>query len=442
MQAVLEAHDAKADRTVLEIGVARLVDVVEVEVDHVVQHAHAGADRPLQLLHVEQAGGQIQVRRHVDRRQVAHGDFIRTGIQRDLCAQVRAVHDADVLLRRTQVAGILEGDPGMPGLKQHGQHLPPQLQGRNPLEQFHFAVGAHRLVFDIGLLESLAEFLVQVGHVRRREQRPLAGFHHALHEQIRNPVRRVHVVGAAAVVASVLAQLEEFLNVQMPGLQVRAHRTLALAALIHCHSGVVDHFQERHHALRFAVGALDIGAERAHGGPVVADAAGILLQHRVFLDGFVDAVEVIGHCGQVAAGELRAARAGVEQCRGRAHQIKTRQHVVELDRTRFALAFRLVQCEAHRHAHEKHLRQFDALAFDVQEITVVQDLQTEIGELEVTLCIQRGAKRLHVVMAETLVEEFGLDALLDELRQVGGVTSCHFFLRHFLPKCFEAHRVH
>jgi len=39
------------------------------------------------------------------------------------------MHDAAMLLRRAQVARILEGDPGMPGLEHHGQHTPPQVDG-------------------------------------------------------------------------------------------------------------------------------------------------------------------------------------------------------------------------------------------------------------------------------------------------------------------------
>src|SRR3546814_12792622 len=53
--------------------------------------------------------------------------------------------------------------------------------------------------------------------VRRRKQRPLATFHDPLHGQIRHPVGRVHVVRAATVVARVFAQLEEFLDVEVPG---------------------------------------------------------------------------------------------------------------------------------------------------------------------------------------------------------------------------------
>ena len=122
-------------------------------------------------------------------------------------------------------------------------------------------------------------------------------------------------MGAAAVVAGVLAQLEELLDVEVPGFQVGAHRALALAALVDRHGGVVDHFQERHHALRLAVGALDVGCPARARGPVVAQAAGVLLQHGVFLDRLIDAVEVVGHRGEVAGRQLRVAGAGVEQGR-------------------------------------------------------------------------------------------------------------------------------
>jgi high-affinity iron transporter len=37
------------------------------------------------------------------------------------------VDHAHVLLRRAQVAGILEGDPRVPGLEQHGEHATPEI---------------------------------------------------------------------------------------------------------------------------------------------------------------------------------------------------------------------------------------------------------------------------------------------------------------------------
>ena len=53
VQAILEAHDAQAHRTMLEVGVARLGDGVIVDVDHVVEHAHGGLDGRLELVVVE-----------------------------------------------------------------------------------------------------------------------------------------------------------------------------------------------------------------------------------------------------------------------------------------------------------------------------------------------------------------------------------------------------
>ena len=56
-------------------------------------------------------------------------------------------------------------------------------------------------------------------------------------------------------------------------------------------------------------------------------------------------------------------RAGIEQRRRRAHEVECRKHVVELDRSRFAIDF--VEREAHRDAHEKRLRQLETTAADV-----------------------------------------------------------------------------
>ena len=56
-------------------------------------------------------------------------------------------------------------------------------------------------------------------------------------------------MGAAAIIACVLAQLEEFLDVEMPCLEVSADSALALAALIHRDGGIVGNLEERHNAL-------------------------------------------------------------------------------------------------------------------------------------------------------------------------------------------------
>ena len=63
------------------------------------------------------------MRREVDRTQVAHRDFVIVGIQGYLGAQIGAMHHADVLLRRADIAGILESDPWMAGFKQHADSI-------------------------------------------------------------------------------------------------------------------------------------------------------------------------------------------------------------------------------------------------------------------------------------------------------------------------------
>ena len=244
-----------------------------------------------------------------------------------------------MILRRADIARVFEGDPGMAGLKQHRQHLAPERQCRHGLEQFHLAACGFLFVAHIGFFEGLAEFIVQINRVRRREQGPIRAFHHPAHEQIGNPVRGVHVVRAAAIITSVFAQLEEFFNIQMPGFEIRADRTFALAALVHGHGGIVHDFKERHDALRFAVGAFDIAAERAHWRPVIAETTSKFGQQGVFFQCFVNAVEIIGDGGEVARRQLRAAGTGVKQRGGGRHEIERRQHIVKLNGTRFAVDF-------------------------------------------------------------------------------------------------------
>ena len=233
-------------------------------------------------------------------------------------------------------------------------------------------------------------------------------------------------MGTAAVVPRVLTQVEEFLDVQVPGLKVGADRPLALAPLVDRHGGVVGHLEEGHHALRLAVGALDVRAEGTNAGPVVAQAASKLRQERIVLDGTEDAVEVVGHRGQVAAGELRTQGAGVEQGRSAAHEVEGRQQLVELDRAR--LAVDLVDRQAHRHAHEEDLRQLDTVALVVDEVAVVQSLQAKVGELQIARRIQRLAQALKVIATQLRIEQLVLHTPEDEGTESLAVALPHLGL--------------
>ncbi len=421
VQRVLEAHDAETDRTVLEVGVLRLWHRVVVDVDHVIEHAYGGVHGALQLGGVQLAVDDVV--RQVDRAQVADGDFVLVGVQGDLGAQVRAVHHAHVLLRAAQVARVLEGQPWVAGLEQHGQHLAPQVLGLDDLEQLDLVVLGQGFVVLVALFEGLAGQVVQVRHFRWREQGPLAVIEDALHEQVGDPVGGVHVVGTTTVVAGVLAQLDELFDVHVPGFQVGTDRALALAALVDRHGGVVDHFQERYDALGLAVGALDVRAQCAHRSPVVAQAAGEFRQHGVVVDRAVDARQVVRHGGQVAARQLWTQGPGVEQGRGRSHVVEGRQQVIELDGAVFTLL--LFDRQAHGHAHEEDLWQFETDTVLVDEVTVVQGLQAQVGELLVALVVDRLAQFFQVELGQDRVQQFELDTLGDIGWQGLGVQVGH-----------------
>ncbi len=293
------------DRAVAHVRVPRLRDRVVVHVDHVVEHPYGRTHGLLQTGVVDTVRGDVL--REVDRAQVADRDLVDVRVQGDLGAQVRGVHDTAVLLRRTQVARVLERDPRVAGLEQHGQHAPPQVDGLHPTEDLDVAVVRHLLVRAVLRGELVAERVVQVRHLVRREQRPLAVRAHPADELVRHPVRGVHVMRAAALVTGVLAQVEELLDVDVPRLQVRADRALATASLIHGYGCVVGNLEERHDALRLAVGALDVGADAAHRRPVIAEPAGELAEQRVVADAVEDAGEIVVHGGQEARRELRRA---------------------------------------------------------------------------------------------------------------------------------------
>ena len=97
MQAILERHDAQANRAVLGVGIARLVDCVVVDVNHVVEHTHGNADGALQLRHIQFA--VLEMRAQIDRAEIADRDLFAVGVERDLGTQVGGVHHAHVLLR-------------------------------------------------------------------------------------------------------------------------------------------------------------------------------------------------------------------------------------------------------------------------------------------------------------------------------------------------------
>ncbi len=122
---------------------------------------------------------------------------------------------------------------------------------------------------------------------------------------------------AAGLVAGVVAQLEELLDVRVPRLDVHAGRALAPAALIHGRHRRVERLQPRHDAVGLAVRARDQRPTRAHAVIREADAAArtSTASRRRCTAGRCSSRSSVGRVEQEAARQLLVHRAGVEQRR-------------------------------------------------------------------------------------------------------------------------------
>ena len=222
-----------------------------------------------------------------------------------------------MILGRTEVGRILECDPGMPRLEDHRENLAPDHGGLDPLKKGDLPAISHRLVLGIALLKSASVEIMKIGHIARAEKGPLAVFTDALHEQVGNPVGRVHVVRATAFVTHILAELQKVLDIEMPCFEIGTHRPLSLASLVHGYSRVIGHFEERNDSLALTIGSLDQGACASDICPVITKAPRPLRELGVVADALENVIEVIHHRGQIAGAQLGMERPAVEQRRCR-----------------------------------------------------------------------------------------------------------------------------
>src|SRR5690606_20496578 len=127
----------------------------------------------------------------------------------------------------------------------------------------------HSFVMVVTFFQGAGGGVVQVRHIVVGEQGPVHILKYACHEQIGNPVGGVHVMGTATLIAGVLAQFQEFLDIQVPAFQIGTNRALALAALVHGNGRIVNHLQKGNHALGLAIGAFDVSTQSSYWCPVV-----------------------------------------------------------------------------------------------------------------------------------------------------------------------------
>ena len=270
------------------------------------------------------------------------------------------------------VALVLEVHPAVAGLRQRAHHPAVQLARLDLLVREPGGFGR-----GVGALERLAVQVGQLRHLVRVEQRPVGVGLDPAHELVRDPVGEVEVVRAPRLVAGVVAQLEELLDVGVPRLQVHAGRALALAALVDRGDRGVERLQPRHDAVAQAIGRADQRAARTDAGVAQADAAAELAELGHVHVALVDALQrILGRVEQEAARQLLVGGAGVEQ-RRRARQVVELRHApVQRQRVADVLAQRAGD------AQEELLRRLDhgARGRVAQQVAVVQRAQAEVVE--------------------------------------------------------------
>ena len=154
--------------------------------------------------------------------------------------------------------------------------------------------------------------------------------------------------------------------------------------------------------------------------PVVAQAARELGQQGVVLDRLEDARQIVRHGRKEAGRKLRVDGSRIEEGRRRAHEVERRQQFVELDGPLVRLGLLLRQ--SHRHTHEKRLRQFDARATGVKEVSVVEGLQPKELELLVPFRCQGLGQPFQIEdFGQCGLQQFAVDAGAHVAREIGPV---------------------
>src|SRR5690625_4634312 len=105
-----------------------------------------------------------------------------------------------MILWTAEVRRIFPGHPGVPRLEEHSDHLPPEIDGADPLEEADLTHIGTAFVLLIPLFEGAAIEIVEVRDLVGREEGPLRILSHALHEEVGDPIRRMHIVSTTSFI--------------------------------------------------------------------------------------------------------------------------------------------------------------------------------------------------------------------------------------------------
>ena len=145
---------------------------VEVDVDDVIERPDRDSDCFSKSFKIERAVVS-DVCIENDRPKIANGRLFLAAVESDLGAKIRRVDHSDVVLRRAQVARILEGKPWVAGLEERLEHFLPEIDGRDRTS-VDFALLGETFVMEVALLELTAVGVMQVRDLVGAEKRPVA----------------------------------------------------------------------------------------------------------------------------------------------------------------------------------------------------------------------------------------------------------------------------
>ena len=88
---------------------------------------------------------------------------------------------------------------------------------------------------------------------------------HPFHEQIRNPIRCVHIMGSATIVTSILPELKKFQECRSARTLNTHNLILFFSPLVHRTKLIIVHFQKWNHSLTFTIGTRNMTTRSTNG---------------------------------------------------------------------------------------------------------------------------------------------------------------------------------
>ena len=214
IERVLQTHHTHSNWPVTAVRCLRSLGRVKVNIDNIIKGTDSNGNRFFKHLVIERAiRCDVSIEHY--RSKVAHRGLLIGSVEGNFRAQVAGVNHAAMILWAAQVTWILKGNPWVTCFEDHLKHAFPEFDGGH-LAGPDFSIFSHFFILCIAKLKCFTIKIVQVRCLISTEKGPVLARLHALHEQVWNPVCRVHVMTAATLVTGVLTKLKKVFNVVVP----------------------------------------------------------------------------------------------------------------------------------------------------------------------------------------------------------------------------------